>query len=183
MSERLSRIVPMFVSLFVFVLLAVGIHEQGHYLMANHLGVPTWVSFFLMGGTTWYQNPATGALVEVTLYQDMMIGLFGGFFAGAAFAVLWLVNHWQSWFEKGALDEVFLFGAMWVSQWIYAVGEGIEKWAPLAPYWSQPIGVALAVLGVMALYGKRLLDWWEGVRTPLLSQIDPSIPETDVVET
>lgn len=180
--ERLSRIVPMFVSLFLFVVLAIGIHEQGHYIMAKALGVPGYVTFSTLGGWFWYQDPATGLAVAFTQRQDLLIGLAGGFFAALVFGLLWLVNWWQAWSEPGALDESFIFGAMVISQVIYGIGEGIESWVPSAPYWSQGVSVLFAALVVLALYGKRLLAWWEGVRAPTQSQVDLSIPATNIQE-
>ena len=172
MSERLSRIVPMFVYLFIFVLMAIGIHEQGHFIVAEKVGINGYATFTEMGGRFVYQDPTTGAYILVTLWQDMMIGFGGGLLAGGAFMILWAVNHWRGWYTPESLDESFVFGAMWVSQWIYAIGEGIEKWSPAAPYWSQPIGVLFAILGVLALYGRRLLAWWEGIRAPTANQIE-----------
>ena len=156
-SERLARIIPMLVEFFVLTIVVIGVHEYGHNVVAHWLGVPGHVEFTTLGGFFYYDSPAT-----LQRWQQVLVALGGGGITALLAGGLWVMFHWQGHYEPGNLDEAAIMSGITVVQAIYAIGEGVKAWLPWAPWWSQLVGVLVAVAVVALLYARRILAWWEG---------------------
>jgi hypothetical protein len=168
-ARVLSFIMQLVLSGFVFV----AIHEEYHFLVASWLHVPGYVTFaFPLGGTFWFSN-----LSAVTLNQNVLISMAGGFGTGVCAGILWLTSDMQD-----STHWAAIFCVVTVTQLLYGASELLAVWLPHATEWGQ---VAAAIVGygtAILIYGDRVLDWWIGetraqTNEHRLSKLDKSSTE------
>ena len=146
------RLVSLLAQLFIYWFGVTSIHEWAHMLVANNLGVAGHVVYRVDWGRFVYDDFAS-----VLWYQDLIIGLAGGFIVAAGFGILWWIQHQQGKTSASELDTAAIFAIITIFQFSYGIADGIDRWVTEA----ELIGT-LAAVGISGwLYGRRLLLWLE----------------------
>lgn len=158
MFDRLSRIIPLFVELVLFVYIVTGLHEMFHYLIAHAEGIYGYVTFGPAGFFGAFFHYPEG--VTILPWQDATIGLAGGLGTALVFGLLWLMFAWQGRKSVANLDEAFCAGVITVNQFIYGISEAITYWHPVLSSWLEPVGMTIGVIVPIILYFPRILNWW-----------------------
>ena len=133
---------------FAYFHLVTGIHEQGHMLMANWVGVEGKVRFWGTVGKFYYPEGS-----NVLWWQDALIGLAGGGMVALTFGILWAIQHWNGRESKTELDTAAIFAIITIWQFSYAISETINWGAD----WLQLAGTLGAIAVVFKLYRRRFM--------------------------
>ena len=145
-----SKVANFIVSLVIFMLVGLTLHEYGHYLVAKLHGVTGYVQYpYLLGGVFW-PDPL-GQIITLDVY------LAGGLFTFVVFALLY-------WFgltgKRWDWDDLAGLGINALVQLCYGLAETSLYYSQATFNWLAPLAVAIGFLFGMVYYVPRLSAWW-----------------------
>jgi len=145
-----SKVANFIVSLVIFMLVGLTLHEYGHYLVAKLHGVTGYVQYpYLLGGVFW-PDPL-GQIVTLDVY------LAGGLFSFLILAaVYWFGTTGQRW----DWDDLAGLGIVALVQLCYGLAEVSLYYSQAVFNWLAPASVAVAMVVGFAHYLPKLSEWW-----------------------
>lgn len=150
MRIYVEKILSLIFSFLIFNFLAIGIHEQGHYLAANLANVPGgYVTFSWLGG---FYNYPTGVLVSQA--QNVIVSVGGGFLTALVLGLLWYLANYQTRYTKWELDDCFALLSLAIAQFVYALFEINNN-----VVWGSVVGFSSGVFVAFLYYGDDIIDW------------------------
>lgn len=146
------KVTNLIVCLLLFGIVALPLHEGGHSLAAQCLGVSGFIELDWFSFTGWFA-PGPG----LTSWQWSLVGFAGGGFAALVLGLLLLFAHiGQRWDE----DDLTALRVNIGMQFGYAIGEGLQSGT------IAGIGLLLGIIAALAYSIPKLIRWWAPIRPP-----------------
>ena len=149
MKTPILKVGAIIVSLLLFYLIAVTLHEMSHYLVLTGLGGAGYITFpDAFTGLTYITRPPTHGLWAVYFA--------GGLGAFALMITLWAISRLTP--TRWDMDDEFALAVAMAFNLTYGLAEGASYWWPGLLPWAWIPGVVAFAL-IAGIYMPWLLIW------------------------